>query len=66
MSSQEQNQEFNDNMSDEQKWEHLTRPEKLGEVLIKLGKINLQQLEDLIKEQSESEIPLGELILTKV
>jgi hypothetical protein len=54
-----------ENMSEDQKWEHLTRPEKLGEVLLKMGKISLQQLEDLIKEQQTSEEPLGELILSK-
>jgi hypothetical protein len=56
---------YNENMSEDQKWEHLTRPEKLGEVLLKLGKISLQQLEELIKEQATSEEPLGELILAK-
>ncbi|MBU6454623.1 MAG: hypothetical protein KGS72_22835 [Cyanobacteria bacterium REEB67] len=64
-SNQESSKEFNDNMSEDQKWEHLTRPEKLGEVLLKLGKISLQQLEELIKEQTSTEVPLGELILSK-
>jgi len=61
----EKNNASTDNMSEDQKWENLTRPEKLGEVLLKLGKISLQQLEDLIKEQADSEEPLGELILSK-
>jgi len=53
------------NLTDEEKWERLTRVEKLGEVLLKLGKLNLHQLEELIAEQGKSEAPLGELILSK-
>lgn len=53
------------NLTDEEKWERLTRVEKLGEVLLKLGKLNLHQLEELIAEQDKSEAPLGELILSK-
>src|SRR5215470_3653234 len=52
-------------ISDEEKWEILTRPEKLGEILLKQGKISLHQLEDLIKQQENSGMPLGELILSK-
>ncbi len=52
-------------LTDEEKWEILTRPEKLGEILIKQGKITLAQLEELIKQQENSGMPLGELILTK-
>jgi hypothetical protein len=52
-------------MSDDQKWELLTRSEKLGEVLLKRGKLTLQQLEELIKEQERTESPMGELILAK-
>ena len=43
----------------------LTRPEKLGEILLKHGKITVHQLEELIKEQETSGKPLGELILSK-
>ncbi|MBX3072328.1 hypothetical protein KF707_04690 [Candidatus Obscuribacterales bacterium] len=52
-------------LSEEEKWDILTRPEKLGEILLKHGKINVNQLEDLIKEQEHSGKPLGELILSK-
>jgi hypothetical protein len=52
-------------LSEEEKWDILTRPEKLGEILLKHGKINVNQLEDLIKEQETSGKPLGELILSK-
>jgi hypothetical protein len=52
-------------LSDEEKWDILTRPEKLGEILLKQGKLTLSQLEDLIKQQEHSGMPLGELILTK-
>lgn len=57
-------QKFED-MNDEQKWDILTRPEKLGEILLKHSKINLKQLEDLIKEQEKSGMPFGELVLAK-
>jgi|SRR5271154_3541054 len=52
-------------ISDEEKWEVLTRPEKLGELLLKHGKLTLTQLEDLIKEQEHSGMPFGELVLSK-
>lgn len=52
-------------ISDEDKWELLTRPEKLGELLLKHGKITLSQLEGLIKEQETSGMPFGELVLSK-
>ena len=52
-------------ISDEEKWDILTRPEKLGEILLKQGKLTLAQLEDLIKQQEASGMPLGELILSK-
>ncbi len=52
-------------LTEEQKWELLTRPEKLGEVLLKRGKISLTQLEELIKEQDTSGEPLGKLILAR-
>jgi hypothetical protein len=59
------NQEEHENMSEDQKWELLTRSEKLGEVLLKRGKLTLHQLEELIKEQERTESPIGELILAK-
>lgn len=52
-------------LSEEEKWDILTRPEKLGEILLKHGKITVHQLEELIKEQETSGKPLGELILSK-
>ena len=52
-------------ISDEEKWDIITRPEKLGEILLKQGKLTLAQLEDLIKQQEASGMPLGELILSK-
>jgi hypothetical protein len=58
-------QEPEHKITDEEKWEVLTRPEKLGELLLKHGKLTLQQLEDLIKEQENSGMPFGELVLSK-
>ena len=52
-------------ISDEEKWELLTRPEKLGELLLKHGKITLTLLGELIKEQETSGMPFGELVLSK-
>ncbi len=52
-------------LTDEEKWDVLTRPEKLGEILLKQGKLTLTQLEDLISGQEKSGMPLGELILSK-
>lgn len=52
-------------LSEDQKWEVLTRSEKLGEVLLKRGRITLNQLEELIAEQEKSEVPMGELILAR-
>ena len=52
-------------ISDEDKWELLTRPEKLGELLLKHGMLTLGQLEELIKEQESSGMPFGELVLSK-
>ena len=52
-------------LSDEDKWDILTRPEKLGEILLKQGKLTLAQLEELIAQQDTSGMPLGELILSK-
>lgn len=53
------------NLSDEEKWDTLTRPEKLGEILLKHGYLTLGQLEDLIKEQEKTGMPFGELVLSK-
>lgn len=52
-------------LTDEEKWEVLTRPERLGEILLKHGKISLSQLEELIKDQEKSGMPLGEIVLSK-
>lgn len=52
-------------LTDEEKWEVLTRPEKLGELLLKHGKLTLGQLEELIREQENSGMPFGELVLSK-
>jgi len=51
--------------TEEEKWDVLTRPEKLGEILLKHGLVTLSQLGDLIKEQEASGMPFGELVLSK-
>jgi hypothetical protein len=52
-------------LSDQEKWNLLTRREQLGEILLKFGKINLKQLDELMREQESSGKHIGELILTK-
>jgi hypothetical protein len=37
-------------ITDEEKWDILTRPEKLGEILIKQGKLTLSQLELILSK----------------
>lgn len=50
-------------LTDEDKWNLLTRRERLGEVLLKHGKLTLKQLDQLMEEQEKSGKHIGELIL---
>ncbi len=52
-------------LTDEQKWQMLARHEKLGEILLKLGKVTLKQLEGLMAEKDNTDQYLGELIVNK-
>lgn len=65
MSDAQQPKDKDLNLSDEDKWDILTRPERLGEILLKHGKLNVSQLEEIIKDQETSGRPLGELILAR-
>ncbi len=65
MSDSQEPEEKKINLSDEDKWDILTRPERLGEILLKHGKLTVSQLEEIIKEQETSGRPLGELILAR-
>jgi hypothetical protein len=60
----ETNTSFGD-WSDEEKWQFLTRHEKLGEVLVRQNKLTLDQLEQLIEEQRESGKHMGQLVVSK-
>jgi hypothetical protein len=52
--------------SDEQKWQFLSRHEKLGEVLVKNGQLTVEQLEQLLGEQKQqSGIHIGQLIIDR-
>ncbi len=51
--------------TDEEKWQALARHEMLGEILLKLGKLSLMQLEDLVQEQEKTGKNLGELIVSR-
>ncbi len=65
MSDAQQPENKDLNLSDEDKWDILTRPERLGEILLKHGKLTVSQLEEIIKDQETSGRPLGELILAR-
>lgn len=53
-------------MTNEKKWEILTRHEKIGEVLLKTKGINLSQLIEAMEEQDHSpEKLLGEILVEK-
>lgn len=49
--------------SDEKKWQFLLRHERLGELLVRAGKLKIGQLEKALKEQEISNKPLGEIIV---
>jgi hypothetical protein len=55
-----------DNWTDEEKWQFLTRHEKLGEVLVRQRLLTLEQLEQLLQEQgSSSGMHIGQLIVAR-
>lgn len=58
-------EEHSPNQSDEEKWQTLARHEMLGEVLLKIGKLNLAQLAELVNEQEKSGVTLGELVVAR-
>lgn len=53
--------------SDEQKWAYLVRHERLGELLVRQGKLSLGQLETALNEQTAggNSKHLGEIIVAK-
>lgn len=57
--------ESQESWSDEQKWSYLVRHERLGEVLVRQGKLTLGQLETALKEQESCGKHLGEIIVDK-
>lgn len=58
-------QEARESWTDEQKWSYLVRHERLGEVLVRQGKLTLGQLETALKEQESCGKHLGEIIVEK-
>lgn len=54
-----------DDWTDEEKWQFLTRHEKLGEVLVRQNRLTLDQLEHLLQEQEGSGKHIGQLIVAK-
>lgn len=59
------NQMPQDDWSDDQKWDFLRRHERLGELLVKWGKLSLSQIEDLLAEQRSTNKHLGELVVAR-
>jgi hypothetical protein len=51
--------------SDEEKWQFLTRHEKLGEILVRQNRLTLDQLEQLLEEQRGAEMHMGQLIVSR-
>lgn len=59
-------QDSPESWTDEQKWSYLVRHERLGELLVRLGKLTLGQLETALKEQEGAPNKhLGEIIVEK-
>lgn len=51
--------------TDEEKWQFLTRHERLGEILVKHSRLTLDQLSALLDEQKTAQKHIGELIVAK-
>lgn len=52
--------------SDEEKWQFLTRHEKIGEILVRQNRLTLEQLEQLIDEQNRhAGMHMGQLIVSR-
>jgi hypothetical protein len=51
--------------SDEQKWSYLVRHERIGELLVRQGKLTLGQLEEVLTAQENTTKHLGEIIVEK-
>lgn len=64
MTEQEKNHE---SWTDDQKWAYLVRHERLGELLVRQGKLTLGQLTMALDEQAKSQgtIHLGQIIIDK-
>jgi hypothetical protein len=54
-----------DKWTDEEKWQYLTRHEKLGEVLVRQNQLTLEQLEQLLSEQQKTGQHIGQLIVSR-
>jgi len=60
-------QESRELWTDEQKWSYLLRHERLGELLVRQGKLTIGQLEAVLREQVKSQNTkhLGEIVVEK-
>lgn len=61
----EQASNSQESWSDEQKWSYLIRHERIGEILVRQGKLSISQLDAALKEQEVCSKHLGEIIVEK-
>lgn len=65
MSSEDLSSGSAESWSDEQKWSYLVRHERIGELLVRQGKLTLGQLEEVLTAQENTTKHLGEIIVEK-
>ncbi|MBX9570011.1 MAG: hypothetical protein K2X77_14020 [Candidatus Obscuribacterales bacterium] len=65
MSSEDLSVGSTEKWSDEQKWSYLVRHERIGELLVRQGKLTLGQLEEVLTAQENTTKHLGEIIVEK-
>ncbi len=53
------------NWTDEEKWQFLTRHERLGEILVKHSRLTIEQLEGLLDEQKATGQHIGQLVIQR-
>jgi ribosomal 50S subunit-associated protein YjgA (DUF615 family) len=51
--------------TDAEKWQYLTRHERLGEVLVKHSRLSIEQLESVLDEQKRTGQHIGQLIIAR-
>ena len=62
---QDNDQSKFESWTDAEKWQYLTRHERIGEVLVKHSRLTIEQLEELLAEQAKTGQHIGQLIIAK-